>query len=165
MVVSFNYRQVLRSITFPIYAVRNEDFYLRDGLILLNEKVIDDRNQPGDTLGKRRLQTPHPLLKLGKCCEEFINLLKSKDRIHIDTKGNIFSYEKTKWTKTKSIRIKRKEVVETHTRLWLQGVNFPFLERSPPHGKDWANVLYFNKRPWIIYSFSEEREKDFRRKI
>ena len=51
----------------------SDNFYVRDGLVLLNEKVIDDRNQSGDTLGKRRLQTPHKLVRLSKAYEEFFS--------------------------------------------------------------------------------------------
>lgn len=165
MVVSLTHKQVLKSIVFPVYAVPREDFYWEDGLLLLDNLVIDDQNQVGDTLGKRRLQSPHKLKKLNKTYEEFLDLVRENPSILIDSRGFIFSYLKTKMQNVKSHKIKKKEQKDTHTRIWLHGVNFAFIVSSPPIGKDWAQVLYLNKWPWLLYDFSEDREKDTKRMI
>ena len=165
MVVSLTYKQVLRIISFPVYALYSDNFYVRDGLVLLNERVIDDRNQSGDTLGKRRLQTPHKLVRLSKAYEEFFDIILENSPRYIDSKGGIFSYDKTEWHTVKSVRVKRREVLETHTRLWCWGINFPFILRKPHQGKGWAEILYLKGRPWKLYGLSEERQADKRRKI
>ena len=110
MVASLTYKQVLKYIRFPVYALPSEDFYVRDDLLLLNELVVDDRNQTGDTLGVRRLQTPHKLKKLNKAYEEYFDILSENPPAMVDSKGKIFSYEKTEWHTVKSVRIKRREI-------------------------------------------------------
>jgi hypothetical protein len=165
MVISFNYKQVLKYIVFPVHVVPREDMYIEDGLLMLDNLVIDDRNQLGDTLGKRRLQTPHKLKQLNKTYQEFLDLIVENPPILIDSSGGVFHYEKTEYQPLKSHKIKKKELQGTHTRIWLHGVNFAFLVSTPPIGKSWAQVLYLNKRPWLIYSFSEDRKKDIKKKI
>jgi len=73
--------------------------------------------------------------------------------------------KKTEWHTVKSVRIKRREARDTHTRLWCSGVNFPFIINKPHYSKEWASVLYLNKKPWLLYDLSEERQEDSRRKI
>ena len=165
MVASLTYKQVLKNILFTVYALPSEDFYIRDGLLLLDELVVDDRNQSGDTLGRRRLQTPHKLKKLNKAYLEYFDILKENPPIMIDSWGKIFSYQKTEWHTVKSVSIKRREARDTHTRLWCKHVNFPFIINQPHYSKNWASVLYLNKKPWLLYDLSEERQEDSRRKI
>jgi len=165
MVISLTHKQVLKSVVFPVHTLPREEVYWEDGLLLLDNLVVDDRNQKGDTLGKRRLQSPHKLKKLNKTYEEFLDLVRENPTTLIDTNGLVFSYRKTKWQTLKSHKIKKKELKDTHTRIWLHGVNFAFIVSSPPVGKDWAQVLYLNKWPWLLYDFSEDREKDAKRMI
>jgi len=165
MVISLTYKQILKTVKFPVYVLPSEEFYLRDGLLMLNEQVVDDRNQSGDTLGKRRLQTPHKVKTLNKTYETFLDIVKENPPYLIDDSGVPFSYEKTKFQKIKSLKIKKTEAKQTHTRLWLHGVNFCFIIKEPPTGKNWAQVLYLKSWPWLLYSFSEERQKDAKRKI
>lgn len=165
MVRSLTYKQILRSVEFPVFKIPSEDFYVRDGLVLINELVVDDRNQDGETLGQRRLQTPHKLKKLNTAYSDFIDLVSENPYILIDSRGNLFHYHKTKFEKVRSYKIKRKEPKDSYTRIWLSGVNFAFIVPRPPTGKQWAQVLTFNNRPWLLYSFSEEKLPEFNRKI
>jgi len=48
----------LFEINFPVYVVHTDNIELIDGILWIDDQVLDDRNMPGDTLGKRRLQTP-----------------------------------------------------------------------------------------------------------
>lgn len=165
MVVSLTYKQILRKIRFPVHALPSEDFYVQDGLLFIDDLVVDDRNQPGDTIGKRRLQTQHKLKKLSKTYEEFVDIVKENPGTMIDTNGKVFSYEKTEFHTVKSVRIKKKVLKDTHSVLWLEKVNFGFVVKSPPFGKKWAQVLYLDSRPWLLLDFSEEKQKDVKRKI
>ena len=165
MVISLTFKQILKNILFPVYEIPREDFYVRDGLLIIDELVIDDRNQAGDTLGKRRLQSPHKLKKLSKMYEGFLDIVKENPPYLIDSNGNTFTYEKTIFTTVKSHKISKKQLKDTHTVLTVKGVNFPFVVREPPLGKEWAQILYLEERPWLLYSLSELREKDAKRKI
>lgn len=165
MVRSLTYKGLFRVVKFPVYKMPTEDFYERDGLLLLDELVVDDTNQSGLTLGQRRLQTPHKLKKLGPAYEEFLDLIDQNPPLLIDDCGTLFSYEKTRFEAVKSYKIKKKESKGTHTRVWLHSVNFPFIVPRPPTGKEWAQVLTLENRPWLLYSFSEEKLPEFRRKI
>jgi hypothetical protein len=165
MVRSLIYKQVLRFVKFPVYKLPSEDYYERDGLVFIDDLVVDDRNQNGETLGQRRLQTPHKLKQLNTSYSDYIDLVSENPYILIDNGGNIFHYHKTKFETVRSYKIKKKEPKETHTRIWLRGVNFAFIVPRPPTGKQWAQVLTFNNRPWLLYSFSEEKLPEFRRKI
>jgi hypothetical protein len=148
-----------------VYSLGTEDFYVRDGLLLVNDLVIDDRNQPGDTLGKRRLQTPHKKRRLVNAYEEFLDIVKENPSVLIDNRGFIFSYAKTKFEKIKSVKIVRKDLQETHSRIWLRGINFAFIVKEPPLAMNWAQVLYLNSRPWLLYGLSEGKLVDSKRKI
>ena len=44
-------------IKFPIYVLSEEPEEI-DGLVIINDQVVDDKNMTGETLGMRRLQTP-----------------------------------------------------------------------------------------------------------
>ena len=49
----------LNKIKFPVYVLPSGNWDRQDGLLFLDGKIVDDRNMSGDTLGVRRLQTPH----------------------------------------------------------------------------------------------------------
>lgn len=164
MLVELTYKQILRKVGFPIYAIP-EELTFRDGLLTHQDRVIDDKNQRGDTLGKRRLQTPHTTYNLNKMCENFVALLKIKHKNFIDNKGNCFYYKKEQYTPIKPMKIKNKEYKGHYCRVWLVGHNSPFVLKSAPLGKEWAHVLFIENEPWQIYDFSEETCKSYRRMI
>lgn len=165
MVVSLPFNKVLRLVKFPVYGLNTDEVYLRDGLLLANELVIDDTNQPGDTLGKRRLLTPHKKKPLTKTYTEFIDLVKENPAFLVDNNGKPFKYQKTVSQVVKSFRIKKRELKDTYTRIWLQDVNFAVIIREPAYEMQWAQMLCLNNNPWLLYSLSEEKMKDFRKKI
>ena len=47
----------MHKIQYPIYIISEEPEEI-DGLLLIGDQVLDDKNMPGKTLGMRRLQTP-----------------------------------------------------------------------------------------------------------
>ena len=164
MLVELTYSQILKKVTFPVYAIP-EELTFRDGLLTNQERVIDDKNQKGDTLGKRRLQTPHTTYNLNKMCEDFVALMRIKHKNFIDSRGNCFYYKKEQYIPVKPMKIKTKEYKGYYCRLWLAGHNSPFILKSAPLGKEWAHVLLLDTEPWQIYDFSEESCKSYRRMI
>ena len=47
----------MKKINFPIYVLSEEPEEI-DGLVLIGDQVVDDKNMSGKTIGMRRLQTP-----------------------------------------------------------------------------------------------------------
>ena len=56
MVIS--YSNILK-VRFPVYQLGSGNWERQDGLLFIEGNIVDDKNMPGDTLGIRRLQTPH----------------------------------------------------------------------------------------------------------
>lgn len=154
-------------ITFPVYRLPSDDWYSRDGMLYVDNKLVDDKNQPGDTLGTRRLQTSFKeLLPLNKAAETIVALIKQTSGSYIDTKGKCFTYIKTKFCQLKYYKIHRVDLKEVASVLWLDGVRIPFtIPRPPPHTVSWAGVLHLDGLPWILYDYAAERPKDTRRKV
>lgn len=163
--VELNYLKICRSIEFPVFPISNEDVYMEDGLLFSNGLVLDDKNQPGNTLGKRRLTTPHEKAKIGKAVIDFIDLVNCKESTFIDNAGVCFYYEKTKFCDIVSYKISKKISMDTHTVIFLKGVNSPYSINYYPYGKDWAQVLLVGRLPWKLFSLSENKLETFKRKI
>ena len=83
-------------IKFPIWVINSDNIWEQDGIIFIDEKVLDDRNQKGDTIGKRRLQTPlKNLFNLKFQIDDYIGLIKHRGKNYIDSSGKHIYYEKT----------------------------------------------------------------------
>ena len=63
--------QHIKNIKFTVFAIPDEEYEYRDGLLLCRNLVVDDRNMTGETLGRRRLQSPHRLFRLKRGYEDF----------------------------------------------------------------------------------------------
>ena len=81
-------------IKFPIWVLNSDNIWEQDGIIFIDEKVLDDRNQKGDTIGKRRLQTPlKNLFNLKFQIDDYIGLIKHRGKNYIDSSGKYIYYE------------------------------------------------------------------------
>ena len=49
----------LEQIKWPVYVLHSDEIEERDGLLFCDTQIVDDKNMKGETLGIRRLQTPH----------------------------------------------------------------------------------------------------------
>jgi len=154
-------------VNFPVFALDSmEQVDVIDGILWHGNLVIDDRNQIGETLGERRLQTPHKLFKLNTACEDLMELLQSKHKLFVDFKGYCFYYKKTKFVKVKYHKIKNVIEKDTYSLIVASETVCPIrVKRPPPIGKGWIGLIYFNKTPWLPYEYSESYCKDLRRKI
>lgn len=152
-------------IQYPVYVIHSDNVELIDGILWLDDQVLDDRNMPGETLGKRRLQTPmKSLYPLRYMIEDEIGLISHRRNTFIDSNGEAFIYTKTRIANIKYHKVTKIEKKEVASVLWLKGISFPFLEKRPPN-KNWAGVLYNKNIPWIIFDFSDVQKKDTWRKI
>lgn len=154
-------------ITFPAYPLPNDNWYSADGLLFVDGMLVDDKNQPGKTLGIRRMQTSFKdLLPLKKAAETLLSIIKQPAGSYIDSTGKCFTYEKTKYCVLKYYKIHRIDKKGVASVLRLKGVKFPFtIPRPPPPTMNWAGVLHLDSYPWLLYNYAPEKYKDTRRKI
>ena len=45
-------------IKFPVFVVHTDEIMFVDGILWIENQVLDDTNMKGETLGMRRIQTP-----------------------------------------------------------------------------------------------------------
>lgn len=154
-------------IRFPVYELDSGNWERQDGILFLEDKILDDKNMQGDTLGVRRMQTPHKNLSpLKKQVDTLRGVLKSDKKHFIDSNGFPFIYEKTKFSKLKYYRIKRVIQKDVCSLLCLDGVKQKFVvPRPPPEGVRYAGLLHIGELPWMLYNYSEDRPLDTRRKV
>ena len=164
MVIHFKH---INKVRFPVYALPSGNWHSQDGLLFLDGLILDDKNMPGDTLGIRRLQSPHKSIHpLKHQLDNFRGMIKSRNSHFIDTNGSPFIYEKTQFCKLKYYKIKSVKQKEVASVLRLHGVTSPFVIPRPPASQSqYAGVLHYGSLPWILYEYSEEPKKDTRRKV
>jgi hypothetical protein len=157
----------IHKIKFPVYELSSGNWSRQDGLLFLESQIVDDKNQVGDTLGLRRLQTPHKNIKPLKAqIDTFRGIIKSAHKHFIDTNGTPFIYEKTEFCKLKYYRIKNIIQKDTCSLLKLEKVKNSFAIPRPPHiDMKYAGVLHYNGLPWVLYDYAETKLKDTRRKV
>ena len=156
----------INTITFPVYIIGSDNWEEQDGLLFLDNKLLDDKNMPGKTLGIRRLQSPFKdLYPLKSSLGNLLGILKQTKNTFIDNEGIPFIYEKTESCSLRYYKIRKVERKESSSVLWLKDISFPFKIPRPPSGElTWAGVLHKNNIPWMIYEHSEHKKADTRRK-
>lgn len=157
----------VHKVQFPAFKLKSSNWDLSDGLLFVDGILVDDLNMPGATLGQRRLRTPFKdLYPLNRAVQSHLGLIKNMSGPYIDTKGMPFLYEKTKFVSLKYHKIRKIELKEVASVLWLKDINFPFTIPRPPKAEyTWAGVLYAHGLPWMLYGYATEKLKDTRRKI
>ena len=161
------YRNLRTSVEYPVFLLPSGNWELHDGLLFLSDKIVDDKNKEGRTLGARRMQTAHKnILPLKKMIASYNGILKQKTKYFIDNLGRPFVYEKTRFAQLKYLRIKEVQLKDTATLIKVQGHNTPFtVPRPPEDGMLWAGVLHLHGLPWVLYEYSETKLKDTRKKV
>jgi hypothetical protein len=164
MIVTF---QDFHNLKFPVYPLPSDDWYIQDGVLFLQEQVLDERNMPGKTLGVRRLQCMRKdLLPLKKALLTLPDFIQAKTKFFIDSNGKPFIYEKTYSSKLVSHRIKRIDKKEVASLLWLNDWPAPFtLERPPAGDPEFVRFLHLNGAPWIIYDYVRNPTKTTYRRV
>ena len=165
MVISYN--NIRTEVDFPVFPLPTGDWEVIDGLLLLDDKVLDDKNMEGRTLGARRIQTPHKnIYQLKKMIASYNGILKQKSNYFIDNLGRPFYYHKKRFAQLKYLRIKRVEKKEVASLVWARGVKTPFTVPRPPEDNMlWAGVLHLQGLPWVLYEYSETKLKDTKKKV
>ena len=97
-----NYKTIDSIIEYPVFLLPSGNWDVQDGLLILEDLVVDDKNKEGRTLGARRMQTAHKdVMPLKKMLTSYNGILKQKTRCFIDNVGVPFIYEKTKFVPDK----------------------------------------------------------------
>jgi len=164
--MAITYKSIGR-IQFPVFMLGAGDWELHDGLLFLGDKIVDDQNMYGETIGIRRAQTPHKnLYTLKKMITSYNGILKQKTKYFIDSSGRPFAYEKTVFATLKYIKIKTVEQKGIASLVWVRGHNAPFTVPRPPEvGYTWAGILHLHGLPWVLYEYSQEKLKDRKKKV
>ena len=158
---------VYDNIEFPAFVVHTNNIELIDGILWVDNQVLDDRNMKGKTLGMRRIQSPMKgLYPLKYMIEDEAEMIKHQGKYYIDNLGSFVEKHKTTKVKLKYHKILRVEKKTIVSMLWIKNCPFPFpLKRPLPENAYWAGVLYRQGYPWIIYDLSEVEKKDTWRKV
>lgn len=164
MIVTYKDFHKLR---FPLYVLPSDNWYSTDGVLFLNEQVVDERKMPGETLGIRRLQSGRrDLLPLKKAILDLPALTHARTKFFIDSSGRPFIYEKTLHSRLKCYRIKKIELKDTASVLWVYGWPSPFTIARPPTGDpQWVRFILVNGSPWILYDYVRQPSKDTYRRV
>ena len=74
-----------RRITWPVFVIHAEPEVI-DGIVWIEDQVVDDTNMLGETLGERRLQTPmKSIYPLRYMIEDEIAMNKHRGKLFIDS--------------------------------------------------------------------------------
>lgn len=160
--------QDIKNIVFPVYKLQEASWYTQDGVLFNgDDKVLDDTNMPGATLGIRRLQCGRKdLYRLRRAYPDFASLLQSKATCFIDSKGTPFVYTKTMTSPLIHHRVSKIELKDTCTVVTLANIPYAFKLPRPPYGDPvWARVLYYKGAPWLIYDFTSVKGKDTHKRV
>jgi len=154
-------------ITFPAYLLPNDNWYSEDGLLFQDNRILDDKNMSGETLGIRRLQTYFKSLHpLRKAVDTPTALIKCGCSYFIDSLGKCFIYEKTLFCKVKYYSIKEIEYKENLCVLRVNGIKFAFTIPRPPKAEHvWVGILHLGDSPWLLYEYAGEKLKTKNRKV
>jgi len=154
-------------LNFPIYPIHTDDVIGVDGILWIENQVLDDRNMKGETLGIRRLQSPmKSIYPIKYMIEDIPSYLQHQGKFYIDNSGYFFTKEKTTKVNLKYHKIMRVDQKDTASVLWIKDCPFPFtLPRPLLQDQSWAGILYREGIPWLLYDTAAEKKKNSWRKI
>lgn len=164
MIITF---KQFKQLKFPLFVLPSDDWYITDGVLFVNDRVVDEKKMPGKTLGVRRIQCGRKdLLPLNKAILGIPDLIQAKTKTFIDRAGNPFIYTKTYNSRLRCHKIKRVERKEVASLLWLEGIPAPVtVPRPPMEDFPFVRMLHFNGNPWLIYDYVRRPEKDTYRRV
>jgi len=157
----------MQSIQFPIFVIHSDNVEELDGILWLDDQVLDDKNMEGDSLGMRRIQSPmKSIYPLRYMIEDEISYLKHRGTTFIDSSGKIIIKEKKRNARLLYHKIRKIELKDVAAVIWLEGIPFSFIEKRPPPAEyTWAGVLHLSGFPWKVWEYCEEKKKDTWRKV
>ena len=83
------------ALEFPLFVVHTDNVELIDGILWVEDQVLDDTNMKGDTIGIRRLKSPmKSMYPLKYMVDDIPSLLNHQGKHYIDNSGFFFTKEK-----------------------------------------------------------------------
>lgn len=174
----------LHNISFPVYYIGNKKpleenkihYFLYGKNLQFSDaeykvKIIDDKNEPGDTLAKRRMSLIsrniklYPLRKAIFFLQDLIKLAKSNVWF-IDSLGTVFEYKKS--IKVPLVFKKIKTVINIPTGgaiIEVEGISTRFkVLYIPEIDKQYAGILMY-KSGYILYGLYDKKYDNTTRTI
>lgn len=164
----YTYQDFYR-ITFPVYRIPANAHSTAEGIIYnIQGQIVDNRNLPLETLGRRRLHIENPA-PLKQMFMDYPALLKARKLSHnrfIDSKGGLFTYRRTRLAIVNTHPVSSIDRKISASVIKVRGIHQPFIHASPPiEDPEFAQVVFLDQIPWIIYSFSSLPEQSFKVKV
>lgn len=156
-----------QKLQFPLYLLGSDNWYEADNVLFLDNRVLDEKNMPGKTLGIRRIQSRRrDIYPLKKAVLNIADLISCKTKYFIDNLGNPFIYMKTYNSKLKCYRIRKIERKEVASIIWLYNCATPFtIPRPPLNNFEYVRVLHYKGEPWMLYDYVRSPTKDTYRRV
>lgn len=148
-------------LIFPVYVIHSENVELIDGILWLDNQVLDDKNMLGETLGIRRMQTPmKSLYSLRYMIRDIVGMSQHKGKNFVDSDGRVIAYEKTEKCKIHYHKITKRFKRGVATMIKFKGID-RLMEVATPPSEDaaWAGIVYRRGLPWEIRDFAVEEQK------
>ena len=156
----------MQQFNYPLFVIHTDNVEEIDGILWIEDQVLDDKNMSGKTLGIRRLQTPmKSIYPLRYMIEDEISLMKHRGKSFIDNTGEVIYYEKQETVSLTYYKIKKVEKKGVAALIWLKGIPYPFAANRPPEeGYTWVGMIHKSGLPWKIWEFAEAKKRDTWRK-
>lgn len=162
----------LSDIKFPIYTLTpNYKKIWEEYNVLYIETpsgiyVLDNKNLPGDTLGRRRLKINTSDKYIPRRCYLTLSqMINGKDKWFIDSEGKHFKWTKSEYVKLKYHKVKKVHRSESYCILHLHDIIFPQkVNCRLAYAINYVGVLHSNDG-YILYEYTDEKKKDTMRKI
>ena len=117
----------MQQFNYPLFVIHTDNVEEIDGILWIEDQVLDDKNMSGKTLGIRRLQTPmKSIYPLRYMIEDEISLMKHRGKSFIDNTGELIYYEKQETVSLTYYKIKKVEKKGVAALIWLKGIPYPF---------------------------------------
>ena len=157
----------MQKFNFPLFVIHTDNVEEIDGILWIEDQVLDDKNMSGETLGVRRLQSPmKSIYPVKYMIKDIRSYLDHQGKFYIDNTGYFFRKDKTKKATLKYHKILRVDLNTIASGLWVKDCTFPFtLDRPLRDDQTWAGIQYREGIPWLLYDTSTEKKKNSWRKI
>lgn len=162
----------LSEIEFPVYGITNTYRKIWSDLNVLYIEtnygifILDNKNIPGNTLGKRRIKlNAENKYKFRKTYYNIEQFLHSKYTKFIDNTGKLFSWKKSKYVPLTYHKIKKVVEYDGQCIIYPEGINFTQkVNCRRAYFTNYIGVLHTDMG-YILYEYTDKKKLDTIRKI
>lgn len=163
----------LHDIQFPLYSITKtytkiwDEYNVKYISTNNGTYVLDNKNLPGDTVGKRRLHIENSkTYKHRLTITSITQLLKTNYDTFMDTNGNIFKYKKTKFVPLKYYKVNNITKTENNGCIVeFKNINYSIkINCRTAYSIQYIGLLHTDMG-LIPYEYTDIKKSDSRRKI